>query len=113
MSELFNAVPDDQFSAHSNLNCGQRKGSQNSRAGETLVDWMKRFKSGRETFTGGGNVDIVFAVPFPSTSYQILFGGSATATTPIYANQVATGFRITAAAAGVVDWICIYNGPTS
>ncbi len=113
MGELFNAVPDDQFAAHANLTKGQRKGPESSRAGETLVDWTKRFKSGRETFGAGGNVDIVFDEAFPSASYQIVFGQTTAAVLPIYANQVLTGFRITAAAAGVVDWLCIFNGPTS
>lgn len=113
MGELFNTVPDDHFEGESNITKGQRKGPEGSRAGEILVDWMKRFKGGRETFGAGGNVDIVFAEPFDSDDYEVVFGSTTTTALPIYANKVETGFRITVAAAGDVDWMAIHNGQSS
>jgi hypothetical protein len=113
MTENFNTLAEDQFDANGNLNEGSRKGPEGSRAGETLVDFTKRIKGGRENFVGPGDVDITFSEAYPSSDYQIVFGQTTVAATPIYTNQVATGFRITVAAAGVVDWMTFYNGPTS
>jgi len=112
MAETFEAVPTNHFDANGNLDSGSRQGRAGTKSGETLVEWTKRFKSGRETFSGVANVDIVFKEAFPSAQYSILFGKSTATVNPIYVNKVATGFRITSAAAGIVDWLCVYDGPT-
>lgn len=102
-SDSFEVIEESHFQGHSNLTDGQRSN------GLGLAQWMRKFKSGRHTFSGAGTESVAFGEAFDDENYTITFGQTATGVLPIYANKAAAGFDITAAAAGTVDWIAIHD----
>lgn len=115
MAELFHVLPEDHFAAQSGTTEGHRKGPHLSQAGVGVVQWMRRFKAGRETASGAGDIAVTFDEAFPDDNVMVTITGDGvsvptqkTGTLPDKA-----GFTLTAAGAGPCDWIAVWAGPQS
>jgi hypothetical protein len=112
-SESNHVVALDHFEGGANLQRGGEKALADRRSGQSLARILRRERHGRFTAAGAGDTAIVFDVPFDDENFTVLVTGDATSLPVLKADPtVGTGFTITAAGAGPVHWLAVYDGPT-
>lgn len=115
MAENFHVLPEDHFDAQAGTTEGHRKGLALTQDGVGIAQWMRRFKSGRETASGAGDIAVTFNAEFPddNVTVHITGDGVSVPTQKTGTLPSKTGFTITAAGAGPCDWLAIWAGPQS
>lgn len=110
MAETNNVPKISHFANGRNLNEGSRSGI--GAEGEILSEFFRRLRCGRETASGAGDVVVTFAVAFPNANYTVVCTGDPTSAPQLKAAtpKATTGFTMTAAGAGPVDWVAIHDG---
>ncbi len=100
--DSYDVIELTHFDGCANLTPGQANAA-------TLAQMLRKIKAGRHTFGAGATETVTFGEAFADANYTIVFGQSTTAADAIYASKAAGSFDITAAAAGIVDWIAIHD----
>ena len=115
MAAESNFVPlTSHYDNGANLNQGARKGTAGSRNGEILVDFVRRFRSGRFDAAGAADTVITFNAPFPDENFTVSIIGNGVSLPFLKAKPTTgAGFTITTAGAGPVHWTAIWDGPSA
>lgn len=112
-----NHVPDkNHFRAGQNMNLGSPKGLEGTRSGQQIVDFLRRFRSGRLTAAGAGDEAVAFTEEMDTDNVTVILTSDTVLAVPIIKNGTTpdkTGFTATVAAACELHWFAFDDGPTS
>lgn len=115
-SESGHVIASDHFAGGSNVEQGSEKSLGNVRSGQSLATLLRRQRQGRFTASGAGDTTVTFSEELDTDNVVVILSSDTVAAVPIIKNGTnpdKTGFVVTVAAASVVHWLAIDDGPTS
>ena len=100
----FTPPPVTHFDGGQNVTRGQVPDSQTD-----LAAYLRKIRSGSHIFAGSGSYSVAFSEDFEDANYALALAATEADVLPIWASKTKSGFSLTAAADGVVDWIALHD----